>query len=714
MTSDEGLSNGGFESEWKGSHRCYVLDDNVGYHYADIGNFYCPDGWTGWFSHGNIYKQPEAHSVHYSNPDRYFSGLFGFQIFTFGRCHDAGLFQQVNVTPESRIEFSAYAHAWSNHNDDSMPDVFPHGDDPKWSEGAGFRQIGWRTDTLETTGEPQDDAKLNFAFSVGIDPFGGVNPLAKSVVWSADWSIYNGFVHELSVEAVAVSSTVTVFLRSNTLYPFKHNDAYWDDASLVKSPPEGQCRGQPREQYARTYYTFPHLARWEDYAATVRDLFLRRRTMGFSWDDAGIGDLDSRTATMVDTPDKDVAVGWFDEHYPEVDVQFIQVKEDPPPTKAPPTTGWIGIHQLQNQPNGMVEWQGMGPIVCKAVDRIDQIIAMYRATPEHLRPWLRMFFRKYHPDEGSFRYDAEMAAFWIPYVTSDLAIELNDAGVPTNQVWVLGLNEVWEHNFENNAHTIRFDMRALSELHKFNMREGTFFKYCGSSAAVGNWQRPDEPGGEMQWNAVLPLARAFHEFDYNDAKGECCFNWHAYGICSRVHPEWLIEYGPWLQHRWMYGYDWLKAKGVPVPFFHGEGGHVVGNVVDSNSASALAFTAQHFNRDKYAVNIPEKGVAILFEKRKLPVVRRADVVETQGMWLNPGRGWVGEIDPARAIRELVDEFDEPIRLKNAENDYKASYGNTTFQWGNRSDWDKFNYEQLADGLRVAMVNKYNALEAALG
>jgi hypothetical protein len=39
---------------------------------------------------------------------------------------------------------------------------------------------------------------------------------------------------------------------------------------------------------------------------------------------------------MVDTPDKDVAVGWFDEHYPEVGVQFIQGKEEPPPPPPPP------------------------------------------------------------------------------------------------------------------------------------------------------------------------------------------------------------------------------------------------------------------------------------------------------------------------------------------------------------------------------------------
>jgi len=52
------------------------------------------------------------------------------------------------------------------------------------------------------------------------------------VIWSDGWHIYNGYCKQLSVEAVAQAETVTVFLRSTTLWPFKHNDAYWDGAEL--------------------------------------------------------------------------------------------------------------------------------------------------------------------------------------------------------------------------------------------------------------------------------------------------------------------------------------------------------------------------------------------------------------------------------------------------------------------------------------------------
>jgi hypothetical protein len=56
------------------------------------------------------------------------------------------------------------------------------------------------------------------------------------VVWSQGWHIYNGFVQPVTAEATAQSGTVTVFLRSRTKWPFKHNDAYWDDAELVAVP----------------------------------------------------------------------------------------------------------------------------------------------------------------------------------------------------------------------------------------------------------------------------------------------------------------------------------------------------------------------------------------------------------------------------------------------------------------------------------------------
>jgi hypothetical protein len=73
----------------------------------------------------------------------------------------------------------------------------------------------------------------NFVFYVGIDPTGGTNPFADTVVWGQGAHVYNQHAQLPAVEAKAQADTVTVFLRSRTAWPFKHNDAYWDDAELI-------------------------------------------------------------------------------------------------------------------------------------------------------------------------------------------------------------------------------------------------------------------------------------------------------------------------------------------------------------------------------------------------------------------------------------------------------------------------------------------------
>ena len=97
------------------------------------------------------------------------------------------------------------------------------------------------------------------------------------------------------------------------------------------------------------------------------------------------------------------------------------------------------------------------------------------------------------------------------------------------------------------------------------------------------------------------------------------------------------------------------------------------------------------------------------EKRRIPVVRPRGITQPMGMWLNPGRGWVGEISPERAVRELVEQFDEPIRVKNAENGYRACYGLTPFQFGNDTDWKYFNHVGLMSPLVAALKAKYDQL-----
>jgi extradiol dioxygenase family protein len=69
---------------------------------------------------------------------------------------------------------------------------------------------------------------------VGIDPTGGTNPYAPSVIWSANTTnalVSNGW-RELSVTTTAQGTQVTLFLFATQDFPTQGNGVFWDDAYL--------------------------------------------------------------------------------------------------------------------------------------------------------------------------------------------------------------------------------------------------------------------------------------------------------------------------------------------------------------------------------------------------------------------------------------------------------------------------------------------------
>jgi hypothetical protein len=223
------LRNGGFEADWgeESSHRVLIFPADGEPYETERGEFHTPPGWVSWFYHDpGTWDQPEVGDIRRSLADyRVRSGEKAAKLFTFYRKHDAGFIQRVAVESGQTLRLSAWAHAWSNHGS--------HDDDPHWSEGAGYDAVRWlESDIPPLNGEPQNDSMGNFAFMLGIDPTGGRDPFAETVVWGAKAYIYNAYYEVPPVEAEAQGDTVTVFLRSKTLWPFKHNDAYWDDVMV--------------------------------------------------------------------------------------------------------------------------------------------------------------------------------------------------------------------------------------------------------------------------------------------------------------------------------------------------------------------------------------------------------------------------------------------------------------------------------------------------
>ncbi len=181
------------------------------------GEIYSPQGWVSFWSEGTNpadsgwpYGRPECHVIRNQHgyvgpPARIRSGKYSVKQFGFFRAIDSGLYQVVtSLSSGATVQASAYGHAWSC---DNSKDAYSCGD------------------------------QFQMLFRVGIDPNGGTDPWSPNIVWASGYS-YDEFRKIGPVEAqVGEAGTITVFLRETAKWRYKHNDVYWDDASLVYTTP---------------------------------------------------------------------------------------------------------------------------------------------------------------------------------------------------------------------------------------------------------------------------------------------------------------------------------------------------------------------------------------------------------------------------------------------------------------------------------------------
>jgi len=96
-------------------------------------------------------------------------------------------------------------------------------------------------------------------------------------------------------------------------------------------------RGAPRTQFARVYHLLDSSSSIGEFANVARGAYEDRSTIGFSYDDAGLGDLDSRIVILHGVHKG--AEEWFGQHYPGVKV----VREhNPAPVPYKPSGGVTG------------------------------------------------------------------------------------------------------------------------------------------------------------------------------------------------------------------------------------------------------------------------------------------------------------------------------------------------------------------------------------
>jgi LysM repeat protein len=186
------------------------LSTNPGFESAFVaqdGKTSVGQGWTAWWTS----RPAGAPDWSYNHPDfiasapcgavcdhRIHSGGNAQRIFQYFGSYQAGLYQLVDVPAGSDVRLTAWGQSWSS-----------------------------------TTEQPQNvsNGGTQMHLRVGIDPWGGTNPLDPRVVWSGEADALDSW-QQFSVYARAQGSQITIFTYSAPDDARRKNETYWDDISL--------------------------------------------------------------------------------------------------------------------------------------------------------------------------------------------------------------------------------------------------------------------------------------------------------------------------------------------------------------------------------------------------------------------------------------------------------------------------------------------------
>jgi hypothetical protein len=172
------------------------------YDYQGTGELTVPNGWVPvWVQLGPEIPLDQLNRPEYDFKDRYRghtevrTGRFAAAVFTVFATHDTALYREFKVEPGRLVRASVWAMGVSHARDGR-------------SGGLGTR--------------------------IGLDPTGGTDPKAPTVVYSRYWSSHltewrEREWHNLEVAAFAQADTITVFLASIADWPVDINASHWDD-----------------------------------------------------------------------------------------------------------------------------------------------------------------------------------------------------------------------------------------------------------------------------------------------------------------------------------------------------------------------------------------------------------------------------------------------------------------------------------------------------
>ena len=125
---------------------------------------------------------------------------------------------------------------------------------------------------------------------------------------------------------------------------------YVDPKQWINAHREGDIlatRGDPRIQYGRTYNALHPSVTLDQAKAILAQVWANGETVGKSFDDAGIGNLDVRVARLWGVPDAERSnyASFYSTYYPGVQVQFSNPNQPPPVVTGKAAIGIHCIHR---------------------------------------------------------------------------------------------------------------------------------------------------------------------------------------------------------------------------------------------------------------------------------------------------------------------------------------------------------------------------------
>jgi hypothetical protein len=163
-----------------------------------------------------------------------------------------------------------------------------------------------------------------------------------AITWSKWFNVNNGNLvfgeyNDIWMNFLAPGGPVEVVVECKSKWGSGENN-WFMDAFTLEPVEEGEDisvppipRGMPRVQYDRSYILLPSSLPLDMALAAMRVAYQTHTTIGFSPDDAGVGDLDVRRVIAVSPEEigNGLTQAWYEQYYPGVEFVAVSYPTSP-------------------------------------------------------------------------------------------------------------------------------------------------------------------------------------------------------------------------------------------------------------------------------------------------------------------------------------------------------------------------------------------------